>query len=379
MPDSLDLVLFTYFSHCLIQLAAPVPAPTSPPGFISTPVVLELENVRGELSPEAEDAAVIATETFLEDTIANVTDIDCTSSGRRRRSLLRGLQEEFTTVTLVTTCQTEAVDGVSDADFSADVREAFAENGEQFTGTLASAAPFFDSVTVANVNTELVTPAPAPTVPPGTVGAPAPTGRDGGLSGGAITGIVIAVIVALALIGAGVYFAGKGGSGERAQSNPAPVVEELDTDMLNPPGTFESKAIVGTPVAAAASVAAAATGDPSVIKGDSTIAGEGGGEASTVGGESTAMSSLKPNMTSRQVEAPPGKLGIVIDTTLEGPVVHKISDTSPLKGSVFEGDIIVAINEVDTRAMSASAITALMGRTANMRRDLTILSADISN
>ena len=203
------------------------------------------------------------------------------------------------------------------------------------------------------------------------------------MGGGAIFGIVIAVIAVLGCIGAAVFFAGKGRDNEATRSAPAavrskPVVEEVDTDMLHPPPAFKAAKVKNTPVAAAAAVAAAATGDPSVIKGESTIAGEGG-EASTVGGESTAMSSLKTNMLARQVEAPPGKLGIVIDTTLEGPVVHKISDTSPLKGSVFEGDIIVAINEVDTRAMSASAITALMGRTASMRRDLTILSQDIAN
>jgi C-terminal processing protease CtpA/Prc len=94
---------------------------------------------------------------------------------------------------------------------------------------------------------------------------------------------------------------------------------------------------------------------------------------------SHAMSSLRQNMVSRTVVAPPGKLGIVIDTTLEGPVVHKVNPQSPLEGSLFPGDIIVAIDDVDTRAMSASAITALMVRTANQRRKLTVLSEDITN
>jgi C-terminal processing protease CtpA/Prc len=94
---------------------------------------------------------------------------------------------------------------------------------------------------------------------------------------------------------------------------------------------------------------------------------------------SHAMSSLRQNMVSRTVVAPPGKLGIVIDTTLEGPVVHKINPQSPLEGILFPGDIIVAIDDVDTRAMSASAITALMVRTANLRRKLTVLSEDVTN
>jgi cytoskeletal protein RodZ len=82
------------------------------------------------------------------------------------------------------------------------------------------------------------------------------------------------------------------------------------------------------------------------------------------------------NMVARDVDAPPGKLGIVIDTTLEGPVVHKINSTSPLDGLLFPGDIIVAIDDVDTRAMSASASTALMVKTANKRRKLRVISED---
>lgn len=75
----------------------------------------------------------------------------------------------------------------------------------------------------------------------------------------------------------------------------------------------------------------------------------------------------------RVVMAPPGKLGIVIDTTVEGPVVHHVHDASALRGKIFPGDVIVAIDNVDTRAMSASAITALMVKTAKQKRRLTIL------
>ena len=118
----------------------------------------------------------------------------------------------------------------------------------------------------------------------------------------------------------------------------------------------------------------------SAMAGNATKSGSGGDglDKSESGSEmsSHAMSSLRQNMVSRTVIAPPGKLGIVIDTTLEGPVVHKVNPQSPLEGTLFPGDIIVAIDDVDTRAMSASAITALMVRTANLRRKLTVLSED---
>lgn len=86
----------------------------------------------------------------------------------------------------------------------------------------------------------------------------------------------------------------------------------------------------------------------------------------------TAVPSPPTVVVTRTVVAPSGKLGIVIDTTLDGPVVHNVNQSSRLKGKIFPGDIIVAIDDVDTRAMSASAITALMAKTAHQRRTLSV-------
>lgn len=90
--------------------------------------------------------------------------------------------------------------------------------------------------------------------------------------------------------------------------------------------------------------------------------------------KSTSSEGDQGNLKTRKVQAPPGKLGIIIDTTVEGPVVHHVNDNSALKGKIFPGDIIIAIDDVDTRAMSASAITALMVKTAKQRRKLTVVS-----
>eukprot|EP00980_Cylindrotheca_fusiformis_P011173 scaffold2563_cov124-Cylindrotheca_fusiformis.AAC.4 len=79
-------------------------------------------------------------------------------------------------------------------------------------------------------------------------------------------------------------------------------------------------------------------------------------------------------LNTRSVVAPPGRLGIIIDTTVEGPVVHKINPGSALEGELSPGEIIVAIDDIDTRAMSASAITALMVKTANQERTLIVAS-----
>ena len=83
-------------------------------------------------------------------------------------------------------------------------------------------------------------------------------------------------------------------------------------------------------------------------------------------------------MVTRQLQAPPGKLGIIVDTSLEGPVVHRVNENSPLFGKIFQGDIITSINNIDTRAMKASAITQIMMRTAHEPRVLTVASDDLA-
>ena len=117
----------------------------------------------------------------------------------------------------------------------------------------------------------------------------------------------------------------------------------------------------------------------------------GGSQSGSFGDIESGLSSKKDNFSSnggtnattaisasskitRCCFAPPGKLGIIIDTTVEGPVVHKVNSGSPLEGLVWKGDIIVKIDDVDTRAMSATAITNLMIKTAHQRRKLTIVS-----
>lgn len=82
----------------------------------------------------------------------------------------------------------------------------------------------------------------------------------------------------------------------------------------------------------------------------------------------------KSNKITRECFAPPGRLGVVIDTTAEGPVVHKVNPGSPLEGIVWPGDIIIAIDDTDTRSLAANDITALMVKNQDQRRKLTILS-----
>jgi len=74
----------------------------------------------------------------------------------------------------------------------------------------------------------------------------------------------------------------------------------------------------------------------------------------------------------RKILAPAGKLGILVDTSADGSVVQSVKRGSKLTGKIFSGDIIVAIDDVDTRAMSSSAITTLMIKTVNQTRNVTV-------
>lgn len=118
----------------------------------------------------------------------------------------------------------------------------------------------------------------------------------------------------------------------------------------------------------------------------------GGGGGSSMGGSmsgvtsgatsgataSTASEDRMARKFKRTVIAPEGKLGIIIDTTVEGPIVYKVNASSPLEGVIFPGDLIVKIDDIETRAMSANNITTLMVQTAGQKRALTVLSDDPS-
>jgi hypothetical protein len=83
------------------------------------------------------------------------------------------------------------------------------------------------------------------------------------------------------------------------------------------------------------------------------------------------------NQQSVNIVAPPGKLGIIVDTCSEGPVVHGVKVGSPLKGLIFKGDLIVAIDDEDTREWSAHFLTKLVAKKSKMTRKITVLRGDL--
>jgi len=77
------------------------------------------------------------------------------------------------------------------------------------------------------------------------------------------------------------------------------------------------------------------------------------------------------------VFAPSGALGIVVDTTKDGPAVHSLKQTSPMLGLINPGDLIVGLDSQDTRSMTAATLTRLMASKSNQReRKITLLASD---
>ena len=76
-----------------------------------------------------------------------------------------------------------------------------------------------------------------------------------------------------------------------------------------------------------------------------------------------------------EVVAPPGKLGVVIDTPLNGsPIVHAIKESSVLADRVRIGDQLISVDGKDTREMTAIRVSKLISSKAtNPRRYMIFL------
>ena len=78
----------------------------------------------------------------------------------------------------------------------------------------------------------------------------------------------------------------------------------------------------------------------------------------------------------RTVKAPPGKLGLTLVISPEGPKVRYIQEGSPMDGMLFVGDVIVDINDIDTRLLTIPAIFSLLKRANDLPRSITVLTMD---
>ena len=84
-------------------------------------------------------------------------------------------------------------------------------------------------------------------------------------------------------------------------------------------------------------------------------------------------SSLNQSIVCRDCYAPPGKLKIVIHSTKDGPAVHTVKKGSSLEGHIFPGDLIISVDNVDTRSYSAEQVMKMMTAKTRFERKITVL------
>ena len=95
--------------------------------------------------------------------------------------------------------------------------------------------------------------------------------------------------------------------------------------------------------------------------------------------DASVSSTLRREMGARRVKAPPGKLGIVIDSSEDGPVVKSVKANSPLEGLVFPDDLIVAVGSTETKGMTGAELTTHGWLLVAQTRVLTVVSRDLSD
>ena len=89
--------------------------------------------------------------------------------------------------------------------------------------------------------------------------------------------------------------------------------------------------------------------------------------------ESSANSKDLSNIVCRDCFAPPGKLQIVIHSTKDGPAVHTVKDGSSLEGDIFPGDLIISVDNIDTRTFTAEEVMKMMASKGDKERKITVL------
>jgi hypothetical protein len=91
----------------------------------------------------------------------------------------------------------------------------------------------------------------------------------------------------------------------------------------------------------------------------------------------SAGSPISTNIICRDVVAPAGKLQIVIHSTKDGPAIHSVKPGSVLENKIFAGDLILAVNDHDTRNCTAEAVMEIMSKNSSSQRKLTVIHSSL--
>mmetsp|Transcript_10518 Transcript_10518/g.18558 ORF Transcript_10518/g.18558 Transcript_10518/m.18558 type:complete len:673 (+) Transcript_10518:171-2189(+) len=334
-------------------------------------------------------------------TTFEVTDVMLASSGQR--SLMRGqgerdLQQDAVIIEYTQTMQYDTTDPSITADQLAQAPFESTDGKTSYVTLLrTSEDPVLEMVIgVSNVLVPAATPAPAPggsspgTQPPG--------GDEPVLSTAAIIGIACGGGAVLIMIVLYFLYCRSGGVQDAKGGDHEPplhvsVREDEVSTLAGPTGppTYGDQSVAT--VDYDYSKAYGGAGDTSVSSAGGTFGSNTHNQsaldpanAAATGAALGAMnndhfdSALRdPNANVREevihIFAPPGKLGVVIDTPDDGaPVVHAVKDSSVIADKITVGDKLVAVDDEDVRSMTAIKVSKLISRkSANPSRKLTVI------
>lgn len=89
-----------------------------------------------------------------------------------------------------------------------------------------------------------------------------------------------------------------------------------------------------------------------------------------------AVEDVSLTSRTRSIKVPPGKLGIIVDMdSSDGPVVQDVDQYSPVKGRIYPGDRIVAIDGVEIEGKPREEIAVVMASGMDKSREFTVESA----
>ena len=90
----------------------------------------------------------------------------------------------------------------------------------------------------------------------------------------------------------------------------------------------------------------------------------------------TNSSTTASSIVCKDCFAPPGKLHIVIHSTKDGPAVHNVKEESSLEGKIFPGDLIISVDDIDTRSYTAEQVMRMMAMKGDKKRKITVLHSE---
>ena len=101
-----------------------------------------------------------------------------------------------------------------------------------------------------------------------------------------------------------------------------------------------------------------------------------GNKSSNIATSISANANANTSIVCQDCYAPPGKLNIVIHSTKDGPAVHEVKSGSCLEGRIYPGDLIISVDEADTRAFTAAQLMKMMAEKGQSERKITVLHFD---